>query len=69
MLAATVAGSEPPITKPKKRGPAVASVAGEPDLVEQRQHLLGGESAFGEAAARGARVPSSASGVGAPSAA
>jgi hypothetical protein len=29
-LAATVTGSEPPITKPKKRGPAMASDAGEP---------------------------------------
>ncbi len=29
-FAASAAGSEPPITNPKKRGPAVATVAGEP---------------------------------------
>ncbi len=29
MFAARAAGSEPPITNPKNRGPAVASVAGE----------------------------------------
>ena len=48
MLAATVAGSEPPMTKPKKRGPARGHRRRRARLVEQREHPLGGEAALGQ---------------------
>jgi hypothetical protein len=41
MLQATLAGTEPPVTNPKYRGPAVATVAGEPISSRSERTSLG----------------------------
>ena len=46
-LAASAAGSEPPITKPKNRGPAIAMVAGEPTSSSMRMTSSGAVEASG----------------------
>ena len=40
-LAASAAGSEPPMTKPKKRGPAMRHGRRRAHVVEQPQHVSG----------------------------
>ena len=51
-FAASAAGSEPPITKPKKRGPAMAMVAGEPISSSSASTSAGVARAVGERLAK-----------------
>ena len=59
-FAATVTGSAAPITNPKKRGPAIAMVAGEPISSSRRRTTAGSVGPSGSGASHSARRASAA---------
>ena len=65
-FAASAAGSEPPITKPKKRGPAMAMVAGEPSSSSSASTSAASDGPSGNGSRRSARRATASAGGATP---